>query len=335
MSSEQKSRLAYFPINLFGAVMGFSGLTLGLLEASKLNWLSSNAFVISALVTSALFILISFLYLIKILRFPEEVKHDLDHPVAINFFPAFSISLLLISLIIGEISHTVASIMWHVGSVLHLVLTLIILSNWMHHEKWMITHVSPAWFIPVVGNILIPLGAVRFSSPEIGWFFFSIGLLFWLVLFTIVLYRLFFHPPMLKLLEPTLFILIAPPAVGFLAYLILNDGQMDNFARILFYSALFMTLLLLTQLPRFIKIPFALSWWAYSFPLAAIALASFKMFEHSGLTFFAVCAGALLAALLLLVVLLSFKTAVAVRNGKLCQPHPKMAQPPTAALSEK
>jgi len=332
--AEQSARLAYFPINLFGAVMGFSGLALALLKASQLGWITSTLFMSLSLITVVLFVLISALYLVKSIKYPEEVKHDIHHPVAVHFFPAFSICLLLLSLLIKEFSPLIGSVFWHLGMVLHLALTVMLLSSWMHHEKWQITHMNPAWFIPVVGNIVIPLGAVHFSNIELGWFFFSIGFVFWVILFAIVMYRIFFHPPMLKLLEPTLFILIAPPAVGYLSYLALNGGELDVFARVLYYTALFMTILLLAQLPRFIKIPYALSWWAYSFPIAAITLASMSFYEKLNLSIFSYIGIILLIVLSALIAFLSFKTLIAVKNRQLCKPHPQM-KPPQPTISEK
>ena len=43
----------------------------------------------------------------------------------------------------------------------------------------------------MVGNIIVPIAGVRFAPTDISWFFFCIGLVFWLVPMTIVLYRLF------------------------------------------------------------------------------------------------------------------------------------------------
>lgn len=332
--SAENGRLAYFPINLFGAIMGFSGLALSLLKASQLGWLPSIFFMGLTLITIALFGIISTFYLAKIIKHPSEVKHDIQHPVAVHFFPAFSISLLLLSLMVKELAPAIASAMWYLGAILHFGLTIMLLSSWMHHEKWQITHMNPAWFIPVVGNIVVPLGAVHFASTELGWFFFSIGFVFWIVLFAIVMYRMFFHPPMLKVLEPTLFILIAPPAVGFLSYLALSGGALDAFGRILFYAALFMTLLLVAQLPRFAKVPYALSWWAYSFPIAAITLASMAMFELLALQIFAIIAVALLITLTVLITFLTVKTLYAVKQGQLCKPHPQM-KPSQTPVSEK
>ena len=70
----------------------------------------------------------------------------------------------------------------------------------------------------------------------------------WLVviLLTIIFYRVLFHHPIDERLMPTLFILIAPPAVGFIAYTRLTGGELDTFARVLYYSGLFLTLLLFT-----------------------------------------------------------------------------------------
>ena len=319
--------LAFFPITIFGAIMGYAGLSLGLQQAHHQLGLSIHFFHAFALITTLLFIVFSMTYLIKIIQFPKTVIAEFNHPIALHFFPTFSISLLLLSLIYLDMAYDVSKIMWILGAILQLALLLFILNNWIHHEKWQITQMNPAWFIPVVGAIVVPLGAVHFVNLEIAWFFFSIGFVFWLILNSIVMYRLFFHTPMMRILEPTLFILIAPPSVGFIAYMTLNGlAGVDAFARILFYIALFLMLMLMTQMPRFIKIPFSLSWWAYTFPLAAFSLASFMMYEQLKFEIFSYLASLVLAILLALVIHLTIKTGLAIIHKKLCIP-PQAIQP--------
>ena len=152
-----------------------------------------------------------------------------------------------------------------------------------------------------------------------SWFFFSIGMLFWVILMTIIFYRVLFHHPIDQRLMPTLFILIAPPAVGFIAYLRLA-GEVDAFARVLYYSGLFLTLLLFTQVGRFARLGFFLSWWAYSFPLAAISIASMLMYEQTSGLAFAWIGGGLLTILTLVVALLVFRTAKAALGRRICVP---------------
>jgi tellurite resistance protein len=107
--------------------------------------------------------------------------------------------------------------------------------------------------------------------------------------------------------------------VGFIAYSRLVP-EIDTFGRMLFFSGLFLTLLLFTQALRFLRLKFFLSWWAYSFPLAAISIASLVMFERTGTAFYRDLAVGLLVLLTLIVILLLVKTAMAVKRGAICVP---------------
>jgi tellurite resistance protein len=153
----------------------------------------------------------------------------------------------------------------------------------------------------------------------VSWFFFSIGLTFWPVLLAIIFNRVIFHGSLPERLMPTLFILIAPPAVGFLSYLRLT-GEVDTFARILYYAALFFTILLIGQLRWFTRLRFYLSWWAYSFPLAAITTATLAMFKHTGDPMFLRLSSILLAITTVVIAGLFVRTLVAVVRREICVP---------------
>jgi tellurite resistance protein len=117
---------------------------------------------------------------------------------------------------------------------------------------------NPAWFIPAVGNILVPIVGIIHAPAEISWFFYSIGFFFWIILLIIFFNRIIFHSPLPEKLLPTLFILIAPPAVGFVS-LVKLTGEVGDFSKILYYFGLFLTLLLMFQFNIFKKIKFYLS----------------------------------------------------------------------------
>jgi tellurite resistance protein len=190
---------------------------------------------------------------------------------------------------------------------------------WMHHEQFRIQHMNPAWFIPAVGNVVVPVAGVPLGYTEASWFFFSAGIVLWVVLLTIVMYRVFFHEPLESRLLPTLFILIAPPAVGFIAWTRLGGG-LDGIGRVLYFFGLFVTLLVFSQAGRFVRLPFGLPSWAYSFPLAAITIATFLMFELTGVEAYRWLATALLALLTGVVAVLVARTADAVARGRICVP---------------
>lgn len=319
MPDAHAGRLGHFPVALFSTVMGTAGLAIAWLKAHHAGGMPAEIGVALRWLASGLYLFLLVVYGMKLMRHPGAVKAERAHPVRLNFFPAISIGVLLLAISWAQDAPAIAQWMWYVGAAVHLVFTLLAMSSWIHHTHYDIKHVNPAWFIPVVGNIIVPLAGVRFAPADISWFFFSIGLVFWLVLMTIVLYRLFFHEPLPARLTPTLFILIAPPAVGFLAYVALV-GEVDAFARVLYFTALFLTLLLASNAPRFFRLPFFISAWAYSFPLAAMTIATFEMSARSGETIYATLARLMLVVLSAVVALLVLKTLRAARRGQICIP---------------
>ena len=313
------SKLAHFPITFFAMIMGMSGLTLVWEKASLVFAAPPIIGHILLTLTACLFLILVMIYLLKIILKTEAVSEEFQHPIKLSFFPAFSISMILLSIATLSISRELSFTLWSIGTLLHLMLTIYVLNQWIHHPKFQIIHMTPAWFIPVVGNILVPIAGVEHGYTEVSWFFFSIGIIYWVVLKTLVLNRMMFHDPMPGKLLPTMFILIAPPAVGFISYLKLN-GELDNFARILFYAAMFLLVLLLSQLPRFTRIKFFMSWWAYSFPIAASAIAAQLMFTLNGAPFFYYLALALTGLSSIVIPLLLLRTLLAVMRNEICLP---------------
>jgi tellurite resistance protein len=254
---------------------------------------------------------------IRLVRFPEAVHADWKHPIRVNFFPAMSICFLLLAIGYSEIHQmAVARILWAIGTPLHLALLLAIINRWFLQPQ-MLKTLNPAWFIPVVGPILVPVAGVHIANPEISWFFFAVGIVYWIVLLSVFFYRILFHDAMAPKLLPTLFILIAPASVGFIAYMKLT-GSLDPFARVLFYFGVFTFLMLVTMVGEFRKVPFFLSWWGYTFPLDAFTLSFFLMFKASGVVLFKQVALGLLILTTLVILLVAVRTIATALRGDLC-----------------
>jgi tellurite resistance protein len=315
--SEQTARLKNFPVSWFSIIMGMAGFTIAWAKTEQLFPLAIDISPWLLWLTVVLSVLIAAIYLAKLALHPGEVAAEARHPVKLAFVPTISISLILLSIATLHAAPQASFWLWSIGTVLHLIITLYVLSSWTHSDKYEIQHLNPAWFIPVVGNILVPIAGVHHAPAEISWFFFSIGLFFWPVLTAILFNRLIFHATLPVRMVPTLFIFIAPPAVGFISYLNLVGG-VDVFAMILYCVGLFFTLLLATQVSYFSRVPFFLSWWAYSFPLAAITIATLAMAEHSGVVFLMTLGLVLLAILSLLIAGLLVRTLLAVYRREIC-----------------
>jgi tellurite resistance protein len=313
----EESRLRHFPISFFAVVMGLAGLTIAWKRAEVVFHPPFAVSCYLEFVAAAAFVAIAATYLAKLASYPGQVVKEWRHPVKLNFFPTISIGLVLLSIALVERDFAAARWLWIAGSAAQLAFTLSVMSAWVHRPGLEIAHVNPAWFIPVVGNVLVPIAGVRFFPAEVSWFFFSVGIVFWIVLFTVVMYRLFFHASLPERLMPTLFILVAPPAVGSVAWFALN-GTVDAFTRVLYYTALFLTLLLASNALRFVRLRFYLSAWAYTFPLAAVTIATLMMARQAEGIGFEWIGRVLLAVLTLVVAVLIVRTAIAIGRREIC-----------------
>lgn len=318
-ASHPHTRLAHFPIVFFATVMGLSGLALVLGRAEGTLGLPHVAGPAAAIVAAAVFVAIAVTYAAKAFLHPDMVAAEWRHPVRMAFFPAAAISMLLLGTAFQANAPRLAFVLWGAGAALQLAGTLTVVAAWIGHRVFETPQMTPAWFIPAVGNVLVPVAGVGFGAIEISWFFFSVGLVFWLILLTLVFNRLVFHTPLAERLLPTLMILVAPPAVAFLAWTKLQGG-LDPFGRILYGAAILFALVVLTQAGRLRRVAFAMSWWAYSFPLAAFTVATFVYAEltrsHLHLT------AALALTVLTAVVIggLVVQTVAAMTRGEVCRP---------------
>lgn len=317
--NENISRLAHFPLAFFATVMGISGLSISWMKAAAIIGFSPLPGIILAGIGATIYVVLLLFYAAKLFLYKNYVKEDLEHPIKLNFFATISINILLLTICAHHIVPALAEPLFIIGAFLHLCITFYVLNCWIHRTGIDVAHLNPAWFIPVVGNIVVPVAMPQSFPPDLGIFFFSVGLVFWICLLSVVLNRLFFHQPIPERLMPTLAILIAPPAIGFLAYYKLTGG-IDFTAQLFLGIAFFFTLLLATNIPKLYKIPFALSWWAYSFPLTAVTTACLVYAKESGFYHMQCIALFLLAVSSLVILLLAYKTLGAIRKKSICNP---------------
>ncbi len=112
------SRIAHYPVTFFAIGMGMMGLTLATRAAERAfevpNLASPWVLVHSVVMLAA----VALGYMVKALAHPAEVSAEWRHPVRIAFFPAISISLLLLAAALLEPMPQVAHVIWLVGTTL-------------------------------------------------------------------------------------------------------------------------------------------------------------------------------------------------------------------------
>ena len=109
----------------------------------------------------------------KIFLFPNEIKKDLNHPIAGNFFPTMPISLILFALnflkypeliFSKAVSHHIAFYLWIAGTVGIYLMGFVILTHIFRHKEIDISHATFGWYIPPVSKLLIPVAGFELAG---------------------------------------------------------------------------------------------------------------------------------------------------------------------------
>lgn len=310
----EKPLLARLSIAMFSTVMGIGGLSNAWAVAHRAFGVPLVVSQVLLVVAALSFVVLVVAHLAKLGFCFAEVAEEFMHPVRSNFFPAVSVAMIVLSIGTRAYLPGVAHALWWVGAAMHLAFAITLIRRWILHAQDE-SVLTPAWFIPVVGNILVPVGGVPLGYVEISWFFFSVGLVFWLSFFTIVLHRVLFVPVMSQRSMPTLFILLAPPSIGLSAYLAFTGGQAGALGDILYCLALFIAMLL-ASLGRYVAHgPFFMSWWAMTFPADGWAGATIGYYQARPSLYTAAIAVVALTAASLIVAWITVRTLRHMASG--------------------
>ncbi len=310
-------RLSYFNIAFFASVMWFWGLALATHKLESVYNLWTHFWKYILFFTLWYFILVSLAYLLKIIINFSDVKADFNHSVKSNFFPWVWKILLIFAIWFLTINKDLSNVFWIIWVIIQSFFTIIIFRRWMLHPQE-IKSMNPLWFLPIVWNMLAPVAWIPLGYIELSWFFFSVGLIMWAVMFTIIMNRIIFHNPLPQKLMPTLFILIAPPAVWFISSTILNWWEITDLWKMLFYFAMFMFVIIISKINVLSKLKFFMSWWAYSFPMAVTTTATILFYSKTKIEIFYYLGIIFYIILWIIMWILIYQTYLWFRKKELC-----------------
>ena len=324
-SSSHDTALEHLGPGWFVLVMGWSGLAMAWFRAVPL--VGDNATLIgkaAASLAGLIFLTLVLAMALRMARHPAAVQADLRHPVKHAFVAALPISLLLLgTLTVTALDPTTAlgPILWWMGSLGEMGATVWVLARWLRAKEqgglqW--PAVTPVLFIPVVGNVIVPLAGIPMGFGAWAAAQFAIGLFLWPTLLVLLMARMVMAGPLPGRMSGTLFIMAAPPSVIGLCLLQWELSQATAWGA--WGIALFSILWALTQLAVLRQQAFGIPHWGMSFPLAAFAALSLRLSQTSGGEWLSLPATAMLAVASVVIVGLTLSTWRGLRQGRLLVP---------------
>lgn len=228
------------------------------------------------------FTVVTIVYACKAICHRDVVRAECRHPVRCHFFNGPHIAMLMLSLGTPTAARdeTLLRVVWVVAAVLQCKLSTTFYARWLFSKTATLAVARTPYLLSTVGWFLLSgLGSAvnldeAWHLPLPSWAF-GAGV----ASYTLVVIGVFLSiasAPTEKG-QPALFLLVAPSSVASIALVPLNGGVFGPASSAIFGYNLLMVMVLLRLSPQFATKPVLLgTYWAYVFPLAALAASSVR-----------------------------------------------------------
>jgi tellurite resistance protein len=255
--------LRWYPIALGLGGLGGAWRTAG--AAGAPEWPATGLSILSL----GAWITVTAMYVLKGGGRPRAFIADLRHPeqgFALGYIPLIPLLLLAHgprSLGFRMLDLGLAAV-WAVG-------TAALVAHWITTPRDRHA-IHPGFSLPVVGGPFIACISLQAN----GWHavaqgLFIVGVYFGVTFGSLIVGRLMTEQRLSDVRFPTLAVLMVPPATASTAWFGLNDNRITTFGIGLAAVLAMMALIQLFIVPDYLRRPFTISSWSFSFPLASIA----------------------------------------------------------------
>lgn len=248
------------PIPLAGVMLGFAAL--GNLLQSYSEFIRLMCGVISSI--------LGLLLVCKCILYPSMIKEDMKNPIMASVSGTFSMAIMLLSTYIKPYTGSSAIYIWYFGIVLHIALIIYFTLEFI--LKFDIKKVFTSYYIVYVGIVVASVSAPAFDKTNNGTVIFWFGLISCLILLAVVTYRYVNYKEIPTPAKPLFCIYAAPVSLCLAGYI--QSVQTKSIAMVGFLAilSLIIYIVVLFNLPKYLKMPFFPSYAAFTFPFVISAI---------------------------------------------------------------
>ncbi|CAM8676953.1 MULTISPECIES: dicarboxylate transporter/tellurite-resistance protein TehA [Leclercia] len=315
--TQPAERVLNLPAGYYGMVLGTIGMGFAWRYASTIWPVPHWPGEMLVLLAMTIWLLLTVAFITRAVRFPGSVLAEMRHPVMSSFVSLFPATTMLVAIGFVPWYRPLALALFSVGVVVQLSY-----AAWQSAGLWRGKHpeeaTTPGLYLPTVANNFISAmacGALGFHDA--GLVFLGAGVFSWLSLEPVILQRLRSAGELPAPMRSSLGIQLAPALVACSAWLSVNGGEADTFAKMLFGYGLLQLLFTLRLMPWYLSQPFNASFWSFSFGISALATTGLHLGQSSPSGFFHAIAIPLFIFTNAIIALLLVRTFILLMQGKL------------------
>ncbi|BAL89157.1 putative transporter [Actinoplanes missouriensis 431] len=258
------------PLNTFAIAFGLSGLAEAWTAAARVlslpSWLPHLFWAVAAIA----WVWLIAAHLIAGARGDQRLRDQLRHPAQGPLAALVPVTGMLLGAELAHFQHRAGEIVVLAAITVAALFAGWLIGTWLE-GRLTLEAVHGGYLLPTVaGGLVAADAAAAVGHPMVGWAAFGVGVFFSIVITTLILLRLVVRPSLPDPLVPTVAILLAPPAVAGLAWFALAGDAFGPVPAAFAGLTVVLTLVELAFLPRFLRLPFSLGFWSFTFPAGAV-----------------------------------------------------------------
>lgn len=206
----------------------------------------------------------------KMVVFTERFRADLKNPVVATTCATFFMTCMQLATYAAPFAYGPSFVLWCAAIVCHFGLMAWFTLTYM--RKFQLTDVHATYFICYVGIVVGALTSPTFGMESLGKILFWFGFVCYAALLVLVTVRYAKHE-VAEAAKPTFCVYTAPMSLSLAGYLAVTDSPNLTFVAVLAVLAQLLLAVVLTQVPKFLRLKFYPSYAAMTFPFVITATA--------------------------------------------------------------
>lgn len=268
---------------LFGIPLGLAGLGAGWSAARATLGAPSWPEEVLYGVASAIWLVLTAIYLLRGLRRKGAFRSDLTHQVSGPFASFIPLVGILLSAHYSEYLPVLGAWVCIAFIAALAVVATQLFAHWVTGGVSM-QSIHPGYFLPVVaGSFVASIGFSSVHAHDAALAAFGIGAFFWLVVGTVVTVRLMTAGELPPAARTGLSAYLAAPATASVAWMVSHPGPMGALQLGLTGVLIIMLLMQLLIIGEYRKLAFSPLFWVFTFPVATTANYAVRWFAASNL----------------------------------------------------
>ncbi|MBQ6220277.1 MAG: TDT family transporter [Methanosphaera sp.] len=259
-----KTNIEKMPISIGGVVLGITAM------GNLLHDYLPNSRELCGIVAALLLILV----IIKLIKYPETFKEDLNNPVLASVIATFSMALMLLSnYIIPYTGYDIAILLWIFAILLHLFFLINYIVKFVY--KLDISDYTAGSFVVFAGVQMIAISAPAFKQEFIGTISFWFSFVCVILVFLIVCYR-YLTLPVNEPTKPIIGVFAAPFSLCAVGYIASVTPKFFTLIISLYIMTKILYIFVLVKFIEYRKKPFFPTYAAYTFPVIINAITTLQ-----------------------------------------------------------